>query len=74
MSMKVRKKRKSRKNYNRWVHFKVKDHKLFGFESICGRTTPQCEHPRTTNIEEVTCPRCIELLKQKEDNEKENKL
>ena len=58
-----RNKRKTRKNYNQWVHYKISSYECFGFTAICGRQSPQCEHERTTILNNVTCPRCIEELK-----------
>jgi hypothetical protein len=56
-------KRKLNKPY--WTHYRIGDYSLFGFKAICGRESPMCEHSRTTTLNHVTCPRCIEELKKK---------
>jgi hypothetical protein len=48
---------------HRWIHYKVSDYALFGFVAACGAKKPMCEHPRTQKLNEITCPRCVDVLK-----------
>lgn len=48
---------------NRWIHYKISDYALFGFVAACGAKKPMCEHPRTKILNNVTCPKCVEVLK-----------
>jgi hypothetical protein len=57
---------KMRKNKKRWRHYKIADFKAFGFKAICGRNSPEeIDGDRTIFPNAVTCPRCIDKLKEK---------
>lgn len=50
----------SRKNHKRWIHSTVR--KNLEFTTACGKTAYRTE--RTSDIEKVTCPRCLEILQE----------
>jgi rRNA maturation protein Nop10 len=50
-----------RKNYNKWIHHRSYKYTLKGYSTACGKTSERIPHSRDVN--EVTCPRCLEEMK-----------